>query len=119
MTVAYLGGRAFERKASFATNSLKKIGWVYFRGWAYFQEMTYSETSRSKYKHQVLITILPVYHAHHVRLELDNSPGCVLPLLPIHPNHSPWRVTSKLIVETILQHTLWGWGRHALFETGT
>ena len=95
---------------------LKKSGGCIFEGGLIFRRWRYSETSRSKYKHQVLITILPVYHAHHVRLELDNSPGCVLPLLPIHPDHSPWRVTSKLIVETILQHTLWGWGRHALFN---
>ena len=90
MTVAYLGGRAFERKAPFATNSLKKSGGCIFEGGLVFERLRYSETSRFKYKHQVLITIHPVYHAHHVRLELDNSPGCVLPLLPIHPDHSPW-----------------------------
>ena len=74
-----------------------------------------AETSRStKYKQCASspdYTILPVYHAHHLHLEFDNSPGCILPLLPIHPDHSPWRVTSELIVETILEYTLWGRGQ--------
>lgn len=74
-----------------------------------------AETSRStKYKQCASspdYTILPVYHAHHLHLEFDNGPGCILPLLPIHPDHSPWRVTSELIVETILEYTLWGRGQ--------
>ena len=41
-----MGGHTFERKASFATTSFKKGGWVYFRVWAYFREiMVYLEFS--------------------------------------------------------------------------
>ena len=33
------GGHTFKRKAPFATTSLKKEGWAYFGGWAYFWEI--------------------------------------------------------------------------------
>ena len=36
-TAAQLSGRTFERRAPFATTSFKKGGWVYFRGWAYWE----------------------------------------------------------------------------------
>ena len=36
-----MGGHTFKRKAPFATTSFKKGGeWAYFRGWAYFWEIT-------------------------------------------------------------------------------
>ena len=39
-TVAKIGGHTIKRTAPFATTLFKKGGWAYFRGWAYFWEIT-------------------------------------------------------------------------------